>query len=152
LRKVGERLIALPNTIEVLGYTDDVPIGRRYPSNWELAAARASSVVRLLAEVGVDPTKLRVVSRGEFAPVAPNDTAEGRALNRRIEIRLASAGSSSADPPDKVEESSAAPPAPPVTQPTIEEPAAASEPAEAAIDESEVEALAPPEAERVSAP
>jgi len=88
LRKVGRRLVELPHSIAVEGHTDDVPVARNYPSNWELAAARASSVVRLLTELGVAPDRLKVVSRGEFRPVAPNDTAEGRAKNRRIEIQL----------------------------------------------------------------
>ena len=88
LRKVGRRLLELPHSIAVEGHTDNVPVARRYPSNWELAAARASSVVRLLADLGVEPDRLKVVSRGEFMPVASNDTTEGRAKNRRIEIQL----------------------------------------------------------------
>jgi len=117
LRKVGRRLLELSHSIVVEGHTDDVPVARRYPSNWELAAARASSVVRLLTELGVEPDRLKVVSRGEFMPVASNDTAEGRAKNRRIEIQLdapvdesgatssaegqpADAGSKTAAPPD----------------------------------------------------
>ena len=88
LRKVGRRLLELPHSIEVEGHTDDVPVARSYPSNWELAAARASSVVRLLVDLGVEPDRLKAVSRGEFMPVASNDTAEGRAKNRRIEIQL----------------------------------------------------------------
>ena len=82
------RLIELPHSISVEGHTDDIPVARRYASNWELAAARASSVVRLMIELGVDPTRLKAVSRAEFAPVASNDTDEGRAKNRRIEIQL----------------------------------------------------------------
>lgn len=88
LRKVASRLSEMHYQIEVVGHTDDVPVSTRYPSNWELAAARASSVVRLLSGAGVDPARLTAVSRGEYEPVASNDTAEGRARNRRIEIRL----------------------------------------------------------------
>ncbi len=88
LTKVSRRLVELPHTIEVEGHTDNVPVARRYPSNWELAAARASSVVRLMIEQGVQPERLKVVSRAEFAPIASNETAEGRAKNRRIEIQL----------------------------------------------------------------
>jgi chemotaxis protein MotB len=88
LKKVSRRLVELPHTIAVEGHTDDVPVARRYPSNWELAAARASSVVRLMIEQGVEPGRLKVVSRAEFAPVASNETQEGRAKNRRIEIQL----------------------------------------------------------------
>ncbi len=88
LRKVSRRLVELPHTIAVEGHTDNVPVARRYASNWELAAARASSVVRLMIELGVEPSRLKAVSRAEFAPVASNDTDEGRAKNRRIEIQL----------------------------------------------------------------
>ena len=88
LRKVGRRLLELPHSIAVEGHTDDVPVARRFPSNWELAAARASSVVRLLIDLGVEPERLKAVSRAEFAPIASNDSAEGRAKNRRIEIQL----------------------------------------------------------------
>lgn len=82
--------------VTVEGHTDDVAVGpglkRRFPTNWELAGARAASVVRLLAENGIDPTRLRAVSRGPFAPLVPNDTAEGRARNRRTEILLRPVG------------------------------------------------------------
>lgn len=78
--------------ITVEGHTDNVAISKklksRFPTNWELAAARASAVVRLLSENGVEPGKLRAVSRGPFAPIASNDTPEGRAKNRRTEILL----------------------------------------------------------------
>jgi chemotaxis protein MotB len=78
--------------ISVEGHTDNVPISpslkSRYPTNWELAGARAASVVRVLSEAGVDPTRMRAVSHGPFAPVASNDTREGRAKNRRTEIIL----------------------------------------------------------------
>ena len=85
--------------IEVQGHTDNVPIARGpYPSNWELAAARATGVVRWLESQGVDPTRLTGVSYGEFHPVAPNDTVEGRARNRRIEVRLLPMGERSAAP------------------------------------------------------
>jgi chemotaxis protein MotB len=88
LRKVSSRLLELPHTVAVEGHTDNVPVARRYPSNWELAAARASSVVRLMIELGVEPERLKAVSRAEFAPIASNETEDGRAKNRRIEIQL----------------------------------------------------------------
>jgi len=88
LRKLAGQLRGINYQIEIIGHTDNVPIGRAYPSNWELAGARASSVVRLLADAGVDPARMSAVSRGEYAPIASNETAEGRAKNRRIEIRL----------------------------------------------------------------
>jgi chemotaxis protein MotB len=88
LARVATRLNELPDRVEVQGHTDDVPISRPFASNWELAGARATGVVRWLESRGVDPTRLSGVSFGEHHPVAPNDTAEGRARNRRIEIRL----------------------------------------------------------------
>lgn len=89
LAKVAERVSSLPHTVVVEGHTDNVPIhSSRYPTNWELAGARASRVVRILADHGVDPKRLSAVSVGEFQPRAPNDTPEGRAKNRRIEITL----------------------------------------------------------------
>lgn len=92
LQKVAEQLLAIPNPIRVEGHTDDVPIAgaltSRYPTNWELAGARAASVVRLMAEDGIEASRMRAVSSGEYSPRAPNDSDEGRAQNRRIEIRL----------------------------------------------------------------
>jgi chemotaxis protein MotB len=81
-----------PYQIAVLGFTDNVSVGpklaERYPSNWELAGARAASVVRVMEEAGVPASQLVAVSRGETEPVASNDTEEGRAQNRRIDVRL----------------------------------------------------------------
>ena len=73
--------------IHVIGHTDDVPIRRKFASNWELSTARATAAVRFLQErAGVDPRRLGAVGHGEFHPAAPNSTAEGRAKNRRIEV------------------------------------------------------------------
>ncbi len=90
LQKVSRQLEKLTHQVEVQGHTDNVPVKptARFPSNWELAGARATEVVRLFASEGVDPTRLRAVSFGEFHPVASNETPEGRLQNRRIEIRL----------------------------------------------------------------
>jgi chemotaxis protein MotB len=92
LAKVGNELAKTPHRIEVLGHTDDVPISSRlksrFPTNWELGAARAASVVRVFQEEGIDGGRLYAVSRGPFDPVTPNDSDENRARNRRIEIRL----------------------------------------------------------------
>jgi len=98
LKTVAARLRELPNDIEVQGHTDNIALkGPR--TNWELAAERSAQVVRLFADAGVDPRRLTVVSFGEYAPIASNDTPEGRAKNRRIEIRLApAAGSGKVDP------------------------------------------------------
>jgi chemotaxis protein MotB len=90
LKTVALRLETLPDTIEVRGHTDNVPIvaGAAFRSNWELAAARAATVVELFEENRIDPARMAVLSFGEHAPIASNDTPEGRAQNRRIEIRL----------------------------------------------------------------
>lgn len=78
------------NPIQVEGFTDDVPINNgRYPSNWELSAARASSAVKLLVKGGVTPQRLSAVGYGEFQPVAENNTSRGRAANRRVVLMVA---------------------------------------------------------------
>jgi len=90
--KVSKKLKDIPHQVIVAGFTDNIPIRgsltKVFPTNWELAGARAASVVRLLESQGVDSKKLTAVSFGENQPVESNDTAEGRSQNRRIEIRL----------------------------------------------------------------
>ncbi len=77
--------------IEIEGHTDDVPIKTsRFPSNWELSSARASSVARLFIDHGVLAGRLTVVGSAANHPVAPNDTPEGRNRNRRITVTLMS--------------------------------------------------------------
>ncbi|WP_455218790.1 OmpA family protein [Kaarinaea lacus] len=92
LNKVAKELQDVPYQTIVGGFTDNVPISKKlvqqFPSNWDLAAARATSVVRLLEDKGVPKGRLVAVSLGENQPVASNDSPEGRAQNRRIEIRL----------------------------------------------------------------
>jgi chemotaxis protein MotB len=100
LGKVAAQMASSPHRIEVEGHTDNVPIvgglAQRYPTNWELAAARAARVVRLFQEAGIKGPRLRAVSRSEYQPVAANDTPEGRERNRRIDIRLLPAPSATA--------------------------------------------------------
>lgn len=75
--------------IRVEGFTDDLPIATSiYPSNWELSSARAATIVKLLTEFGVGPTRLAAIGYGEFQPVAGNDSEEGRAANRRVVLML----------------------------------------------------------------
>ena len=90
LSKVGEALKGYEDkVIRVVGHTDNVPISTaQFPSNWELSAARATSVVRFLQSAGVAPERLTASGRGEYSPVASNDDTEGRRKNRRIEITL----------------------------------------------------------------
>ena len=92
IKKVSGKLKNIPHQIIVAGFTDNVPIKgdltKMFPTNWELAGARAASVVRLLESQGLDSDKLTAVSFGENQPVASNDDWKLRAQNRRIEIRL----------------------------------------------------------------
>jgi len=94
LRRVGNIIKSRITTLDVQigGHTDNVPIASRHgllSTNWGLSAARAVNVVRFLEqEVGLDPGRLQAVGYGEHRPIASNDTKEGRALNRRIEIVL----------------------------------------------------------------
>lgn len=93
LKKVGDALKGYQNKIiRVVGYTDNVPVAKSlqgtYPTNWELSVARATNVVRFLQDAGVPPERLVASGRGEYDPVASNDTPEGRQKNRRIEIML----------------------------------------------------------------
>jgi chemotaxis protein MotB len=88
LTEVATTLKTLPNPIRVEGHTDNVPIRGRtlYPSNWELSAARAASVVHLFTQQGMQPQRLSVAAFGEQHPAQPNDTPEGRNANRRVLI------------------------------------------------------------------
>ena len=88
LEKIAGVLMLHTNRqVQVIGHTDDVPIRRKYASNWELSAARALAAVRFLQDrAGVDPRRLGALGHGEFHPIAPNTTVEGRARNRRIEV------------------------------------------------------------------
>lgn len=97
LDALAERLAQLPNEVRIEGHTDNVPIETDlYPSNWELSAARATTVARYLAEHGVDPRRLIAAGYGEYRPVASNDTREGRARNRRVDIVVLSSPAGSA--------------------------------------------------------
>lgn len=92
LARVAAQLRDAPYDVQVLGHSDGAAIrgglAQRFPSNWELAGARAARVVRALEADGVPPARLAAISMGEHHPVSENDTPEGRAANRRIEIRL----------------------------------------------------------------
>ena len=91
LQEVAGILGKFPNQIQVEGFTDNVPIASEiFPSNWELSAARAASVVHLFAETGLKPERMSAIGYGEFKPVADNDTAVGRSQNRRIGVVLLS--------------------------------------------------------------
>jgi chemotaxis protein MotB len=99
LRAVAEHLHNEPFNLEITGHTDLLPISNSsFASNWELSAVRATSVVRLLAANGIAPERMQAIAREATRPVAPNNTAEGRARNRRVELMILSGL------PDTVEE------------------------------------------------
>jgi chemotaxis protein MotB len=94
LREVAVLLAKDTHAIEVEGHTDDVPISTTlFPSNWELSATRASSVVRLFIDNGVDAGRLTAVGKGANVPIATNATPVGRARNRRVAIAIIAAES-----------------------------------------------------------
>jgi len=89
LQKIANILSKVDNDINVEGFTDDIPIHTLiYPSNWELSAARASSVVRLFSSSNIDSKRLKAIGFAEFRAIADNSTPEGRNKNRRVTIFL----------------------------------------------------------------
>lgn len=89
IERIASILAPYQNPIHVEGFTDNMPIrSRLYPTNWELSAARAASVVRMLGNGGVDPHRMAAVGYGEFRPVADNTTAAGRRANRRVVLLI----------------------------------------------------------------
>jgi chemotaxis protein MotB len=89
LQAVAQVLTEVDNAVHVEGHTDTLPIASvQYPSNWELASARASSVVRLFATGGVAAQRLSAIGYADNRPVDSNETAEGRARNRRVTLLI----------------------------------------------------------------
>jgi len=90
LSKIGALISQIPNDLKVEGHTDSRPINSfRYPSNWELSGARASSVVRYLVdEFDLDQSRFSIAGYGDTRQVAPNDTTENMSKNRRVEITI----------------------------------------------------------------
>ena len=88
LKKVGAIIADSPYEVRVEGHTDNAPIKTsRYPSNWELSAARAVNVLRYFVNTcGISSGRISAEGFGEYHPIAPNDNAANRALNRRVEI------------------------------------------------------------------
>jgi chemotaxis protein MotB len=120
LERLAHALAPLPNAVRVEGYTDNVPIRTSvFYSNWELSAARAGSVVRVLSSQGIDPTRLAVVGYGEQRPLTSNDTAEGRNANRRVVVVILSVET----PPAEAAPAAAPPAAAPVDATTANPPA-----------------------------
>ena len=90
LAKLRKTLAKIPGKVRIAGHTDNVPINTaRFRSNWELSSSRAVSVVHeLLSEGSLEPARFLVEGHGDANPIAPNDTPEHRALNRRVELTI----------------------------------------------------------------
>ena len=87
LRDIADVLIGTKTPINIEGFTDNVPIKTAmFPSNWELSAARAANVAHLFSKSGIKPIRLSAIGFGEYQPVAENNTANGRRMNRRINV------------------------------------------------------------------
>jgi chemotaxis protein MotB len=89
LRETAAYLAEFDNPLTIEGHTDNVPSSGRYPSNWDLSAARAAAVANFLVAQGLDRRRLATVGYGENHPLATNATPEGRAANRRVVIVVA---------------------------------------------------------------
>ena len=124
LQKIAGVLSQFPNRqIHVVGHTDDVPLSanlrQRFASNWELSTARATAAVRFLQETAnVDPRRLGAVGYGEFHPIAPNTSAEGRAQNRRIALVVLPEELAGADVPPAPRDATPKAPTPAPSTPT----------------------------------
>jgi type VI secretion system protein ImpK len=87
LRQIGEAIEQVPGTVRVIGHTDNVPIRSfRFQSNWELSRERAIDVAETIAQSLTAKTRLIPQGVADTLPAASNDTAQGRAMNRRVEI------------------------------------------------------------------
>ncbi|MBI3594044.1 MAG: OmpA family protein [Nitrospirae bacterium] len=99
LQKVAALLKELPNHLQIEGHTDNVPIKTSaFPSNWELSTMRSVAILRSLIAASIDPIRLSAAGYGEFKPISTNDTPEGRAKNRRVEIIVLNPGRESVIP------------------------------------------------------
>jgi chemotaxis protein MotB len=122
LESVAQVLKNVDHAIQVEGHTDNIPIvTEKFPSNWELSAVRASSVVRLLIDNGVEAVRLTAVGYGENRPLEPNDSEEGRKHNRRVTVMILSTAL------DTPANSSYQAQTPPDTADAVEDPAALSD-------------------------
>ncbi|MCC6237077.1 MAG: OmpA family protein [Dehalococcoidia bacterium] len=99
LEVVAGVLRGIESDVRVEGHTDNVPVAsERYPTNWELSSARATTVLRFLLDEGVEPRRLVAAGYAEFHPIASNTTPEGRAINRRADIVLTALPARTATP------------------------------------------------------
>lgn len=88
IAQIADVVRDIPNNVQLVGYADTVPIHtRRFGNNWELSMARSQKILELLSQrYGVPEPRLSIASYGPYRPAAPNDTVDGRASNRRVEI------------------------------------------------------------------
>jgi len=92
LERIAEKLHDIPQDLRIEGHTDNTPIHTaQFPSNWELSTARATYVLGyLIVKAGIPPERLSAVGYGEYRPAASNQTTEGRAANRRVDVVILS--------------------------------------------------------------
>jgi len=104
ISKVGAAIRLIPNQVRLEGNTDNVPIhNSRFDSNWELSTSRSIAMLNLLVDkFGVPRERLGVVGYADVAPVASNDTEEGRAKNRRVDVVILSNAAAYAEPQGKL--------------------------------------------------
>ena len=103
---IAGALVEVPNPLRVDGHTDNVPIqSARFPSNWELSTARATTILyRFLSPAGIPPERLSAGGYAEYRPVAGNETPEGRGRNRRVDVVLISGDMARQEPGALTEE------------------------------------------------
>lgn len=144
IQRLGGALADYPNPIRVEGHTDNKPISTvAFSSNWELSAARAGSVVRVLQSRGVNPQRLAVIGYGENRPLQSNDTEQGRNANRRVVVVILSTElQRHTDDPTEQSDSTAPAPDAPATAPATN--TAAVQPGIAAPDPQATPVLAAP--------
>jgi chemotaxis protein MotB len=124
IKQIADVLRPLPDGVRVEGHTDNVPIHNAgFPSNWELSTARATEIVKLLiTQYQIDPARLQASGYAEYHPTASNDTPEGRALNRRVDIVIVVRDSASQAAGPAPSQSSQKPPdLPGLSQPKLKE-------------------------------
>jgi chemotaxis protein MotB len=99
LREITRVINPINNFIRVRGYTDDLPINNElFASNWELSVSRATSVLRLLEQLGTAPQRLAIEGYGQYYPFGPNDSEQGRAANRKVVIAISRYGFIAGEP------------------------------------------------------
>ena len=89
ISRIADVLREIPNQVRLVGYADSVPIHtRKFKSNWDLASARSLTIQKLLKQSGIEDSRVSIASYGANRPSSSNDTPDGRAQNRRVEILI----------------------------------------------------------------